>query len=238
MESIKGNPAAYEAIGRGFVRVLQRVIRSPADGHVVHDRSPEGRVDALLYDLGDDGSDHPGPLSARQRWAAERRRRFGTALGSRLIEMRRTVREAAETMPPREPPQADPEHLAMWDAAFAQAHARIEEESVVMGRPGRPPVATPTGHKVTLSFRTTSENKSRLVAAAEGERNLSEELERRVDATFRDEDALAQAMALAYGEDNGGLVHLLGEVLRILAPHGEWLDPASPASDPTEPTEP
>lgn len=42
---------------------------------------------------------------------------------------------------------------------------------------------------------------------------------------FGDEDALDRAMTLAYGADNGPLLHLIGQVLRVVAPRGgEWLD--------------
>jgi len=56
-------------------------------------------------------------------------------------------------------------------------------------------------------------------------RNLSQEAERRLEATLDEQDALDRAMILAYGADNGPLLHLIGEVLRVAAPHGgEWIE--------------
>ncbi len=93
------------------------------------------------------------------------------------------------------------------------------------GKGGRPTIATPFGRKVTLSIRTTSGIKAALAAEAEGQGgNLSEEAERRIVASLESDKSLDQAMVLAYGPDNAGLLCLIGEVLRIVTPHGEWLD--------------
>lgn len=88
------------------------------------------------------------------------------------------------------------------------------------GKVGRPSVETPPGRRVTLSFRTSSSNKGRLLAAASGERNLSEEMERRVDVTFQAEDMLDQASRL-FWPANSEFVFLVGELANNFAPKGE-----------------
>jgi len=88
---------------------------------------------------------------------------------------------------------------------------------------GRPPVEAPSGQKITLSIRTTPETKSLLTAAAVRQgANLSEEAERRLLATLRDDEALLQAMVLAYGKANAELIHLIGDLLNTFAPKAEW----------------
>ncbi|SRR6266851_1790076 len=110
------NDAGFDAAAGGIVRVLRR-LRAPGDGTTA-ESGPDARVDALLWDLGDTGEDHPGQLTARQRWAAEKRRRLGEELSARLKTMREAVREGA---PPRDAPEADPEAVAAWGAALKQA---------------------------------------------------------------------------------------------------------------------
>jgi hypothetical protein len=115
-------PATYETVARVFVRLLQRVVRSPSDGHIARDGSLEARVDSLLYELGDDGSAHPGPLLAIQRWAADRRKWFGPTLAARLIEMHKAVKDALPAK--REAAEPDPESTASsWERAFTKASA-------------------------------------------------------------------------------------------------------------------
>jgi hypothetical protein len=118
-----------ERVVRGIVRLHQR-LAAPDDGHISRDNSPEGRVDVLLYELGDDGSAHPGPLLAQQRWAAEIRRHLGPMLRERLIEMHHTVKAARQAMPPQERPPVDPEISRQWGAAFADVQAQFEDDGI------------------------------------------------------------------------------------------------------------
>ena len=76
------------------------------------------------------------------------------------------------------------------------------------GKTGRPVIEALAGDKVTLSLRTTATNKGRLVAAAKaGGRNLSEEMERRLEASFRNEaitrrlDRIERALLIAKRPD-------------------------------------
>lgn len=113
-------PAGRDATFRGHVHLWQR-LAAPGDTHVVLDQtSPEGKVDDLLFAIGDDGSDHPGPLLAQQRWAAEVRERLGP-IGPLLVEMRQVVKKALQAMPPRDLPAPDPETSHLWDKALARA---------------------------------------------------------------------------------------------------------------------
>lgn len=76
-----------------------------------------------------------------------------------------------------------------------------------------------------IGFRLPDDLKDRADSAAAGSgRSLSTETQFRLAQSFRNEDALDQAMSLAYGEPNGGFLHLIGEVLRLAAPRGEWLE--------------
>lgn len=119
--------AAAAAIVRGIARAVKR-LRTPDDPHVYRDGSVEARVDALLWDLGNDGSEHHGPQTHVHRWSEEIRRRLGD-LGPVLIEMRRTVRAHLEAMPPAEPPPSEPEHDELWRKAQERAAARRAEKA-------------------------------------------------------------------------------------------------------------
>jgi hypothetical protein len=120
------DPASRDAVARGFLRLLRR-LAAPEDGHVFRDGSSEAKVDRVLFDVGNDGSGHPGPLGYAHVWAAEVRRRLGS-LGPLLVEMRRTVREVQETMPPTERPAPDPAKVDSWTKAFDRAAARATEK--------------------------------------------------------------------------------------------------------------
>jgi hypothetical protein len=119
--------AVSESIVRGVTRLIRR-LRAPDDAHVFRDGSVEAKVDELLWDLGNDGSEHRGPLTYVHHWSAQCRRRLGP-LGPLLIEMRRGVREHLESMPAREQPQPNPEHDEGWDRARERAAARRAEEA-------------------------------------------------------------------------------------------------------------
>jgi hypothetical protein len=130
----RDDPAKGTLIIRGIARLLHR-LQAPDDAHVFLDGSVEARIDELLFDLGNDGSDHPGSLAHVHRWSEEIRRRLG-GLGPLLIEMRRAVREHLESMPPSKPPEADPQLVATWtprlereQAATLEDRARQAEEA-------------------------------------------------------------------------------------------------------------
>ena len=117
------------SVALGLNRLLQRLGTPDHYDITEYDiarNDPRRRVDELLFDLGDDGSDHPGPLTGNQRWAAEKRRRFGTLLSARLIKMRQVVRNALEAGPSREPPPADPSIQARWAAVLAKEAGKVE----------------------------------------------------------------------------------------------------------------
>jgi hypothetical protein len=111
------DPAAIATISRASARTFAR-LRAPEDLHVFQDQSIEGRVDALLFHLGDDGTDHPGPALTRQRWAKDVREHLGAALSERLAAMRIAVRDHLQSLPPA-PPPTNPKSEALWDNAFA-----------------------------------------------------------------------------------------------------------------------
>jgi hypothetical protein len=123
----RDDPAKGKLIVRGIARLLHR-LQTPDDANILLDGSAEARIDALLLDIGNDGSDHPGSLAHVHRWAEEIRRRLGP-LGPLLIEMRRIVRSHLEAMPARETPQPNPEHDEGWDRAKERAAARHAEEA-------------------------------------------------------------------------------------------------------------
>jgi hypothetical protein len=118
------DPSAYAMAAQGAIRVLQRL--QPAGEIKEGQHSPEHRADALLYDLGDDGSIHAGPPAER---AAEMRQRLGRTLDARLVEMRRKDRAALQAGPPRELPQADPAIAESWNRALEKANRRTSGEN-------------------------------------------------------------------------------------------------------------
>jgi hypothetical protein len=117
--------AVSESIVRGAARLIKR-LRAPDDAHVFRDGSVEAKVDELLWDLGNDGTEHRGPLTHVHHWSAQIRRRLGP-LGPLLIKMRRAVREHLESMPPSEPAQPKPEHVEIWDKPLAAEHVATAE---------------------------------------------------------------------------------------------------------------
>jgi hypothetical protein len=110
------DPSAYAMAAQGAIRVLQRL--QPAGEIKDGQHSPEHRADALLYDLGDDGSIHAGPSAER---AAEMRQRLGRTLDARLVEMRRKDRAALQAGPARELPRAEPAMVESWAGHLERA---------------------------------------------------------------------------------------------------------------------
>jgi hypothetical protein len=99
---------------------------------------------------------------------------------------------------------------------------------IVPKRPvGRPRLNPETAEAPSayIGFKSDDELKEQLQAAgARADRSLSAETRHRVELTFAQEDMLGQALLLAHGADNGGLIILIGEVLRALTPRGQWRD--------------
>jgi hypothetical protein len=165
---------------RGFARLLKR-LKTPDDGHVLTDGSPEARVDSWLYDLAyDDAGAYgiSGARSPRARYMLSKRERFGPAIGDRLVEMRRAVREALEAMPPREWPPSDP------DSPAAQSWARVTE------RLNEQPEAERVTRQVTALRRQIT-----LFADAGGTPAQRKQLEVRITMLAADEVTKAELLA-------------------------------------------
>src|SRR5690348_2782997 len=80
------------------------------------------------------------------------------------------------------------------------------------GRPRKP--ATP-GERSALGLRVTPQIKERLDGTARQHgRTQSQEAERRIELTFRAEDQFEQGLELIFGRQLGGLLTLLGHVIR------------------------
>jgi hypothetical protein len=80
------------------------------------------------------------------------------------------------------------------------------------GRPRKP--ATP-GERSALGLRVTPQIKEQLDGTARQHgRTQSQEAERRIELTFRAEDQFEQGLELIYGRQLGGLLTLLGHVIR------------------------
>jgi predicted DNA-binding protein len=118
---------ASAAVARGFCHLMKR-IKSPDDAHIVGEDGPERDIDVLIYDqLGYELE--PPNTSARARWVAAQRRRFGDELGGRLLRIRRAMKAAQEAGPPREMAKPDPAVAASWAHAIAEIKARRERTS-------------------------------------------------------------------------------------------------------------
>ena len=108
--------AASTEVARGIVHVLRR-LRAPDDGHIGMDGSVERRLDRLIYDSLGAGENEN---SARGRWAAEQRQRFGSEIGNRLLRIHRAISPAMEAENAR--------IAASWDRAIAKHNAKIDAE--------------------------------------------------------------------------------------------------------------
>src|SRR5215831_18446747 len=89
------------------------------------------------------------------------------------------------------------------------------------GRRGGWPKRKPApGERVPLSFRLTPESKGRIdrAAAASG-RSISQEVELRIDLSFRDIDAFDRAIEIGHGRQIAGLLMLFGRVMRDVGAH-------------------
>ena len=82
-----------------------------------------------------------------------------------------------------------------------------------LARPGRPSKAgkRATGKRYPLNMRTTAAIRERLVeAAAQSGRSLAQEVEARLERSFRDQRLLDQVLELAYGRQLAGVIIALG----------------------------
>lgn len=93
------------------------------------------------------------------------------------------------------------------------------------------------GERVPMSFRVTPEFKRMLDdASAKSGKSLSQEVEARLEQSFRDEQHLEQALELIYGKALAGILTILGDVMQrvgaraVTASHppnavenGDWL---------------
>jgi hypothetical protein len=75
-----------------------------------------------------------------------------------------------------------------------------------------------------LSFRLTPESKARIdKAAAASGRSISQEVELRLDLSFRDIDAFDRAIEVGHGRQIAGLLMLFGRVMRDVGAHAAHL---------------
>jgi hypothetical protein len=105
-------------------------------------------------------------------------------------------------------------------------------------RAGRPARVAETGERVSLGLRVTPKLKNLLDAAArDNGRSQSAEGASRLEASFRTEGFLSEALALRYGQPLAGILIYLGEVARQttrglqgvdLVESGEWPDLEQP----------
>ena len=81
-------------------------------------------------------------------------------------------------------------------------------------KPGRPPL--PGGERVPLGLRVTTEVRDRLNEACKASgRSLSQEAEFRLEQTFKAQNAVFDALDLAYGRPWAGLLLAIAEVSQI-----------------------
>jgi hypothetical protein len=91
-------------------------------------------------------------------------------------------------------------------------------------RIGRPAKAPEPGSRVSLGLKVTGDIKGRLDATARANgRTQSQEAEARLERSFHEEELLPQLLELAYGRQTAGLLLLLGECIRDIAPHASFL---------------
>jgi hypothetical protein len=100
-----------------------------------------------------------------------------------------------------------------------------------MRRPGPKPKGPFEDKRRTLTTRITEATRLALEnSAAEKGRSLSQEIEFRIECSFRDDNWLDAALDAAYGSRNAGVLMLLGRVMRDAGAFAEattlpdWLD--------------
>jgi hypothetical protein len=93
-------------------------------------------------------------------------------------------------------------------------------------KPGRPRLKPAERKSRNLTFRSRGALRQKLEdATRKSGRSVSEEIERRLEYSFRDEDVLASAADLAYGREIAALVDILGRVLDSIDIHATLAGP-------------
>jgi hypothetical protein len=117
--------ASRQALAVGLHHAMQRLAH-PDDAHVYRDGGIQAQVDQLIWDLGNDASEHRGPLLHVHHWAAGVRRYLGP-LGPLLVRMRQSVREHLEALPAEPLPAVDSERAEILDRARAEQLVKTAE---------------------------------------------------------------------------------------------------------------
>lgn len=87
-------------------------------------------------------------------------------------------------------------------------------------RRGRPPLPPKKGKRYPLSLRTTKELQELLHQASDRTgRSIAQEVEFRLEQSFRDDDKVLSLFELAYGRQNAGVLVLLGCALAYASAH-------------------
>lgn len=91
-------------------------------------------------------------------------------------------------------------------------------------RRGRPPIGD-SAKRASFNTRIREAVLARVKSAAEQSgRSVSEEIEFLLENYTRDADQTQQTLALLLGEDDGALLLLIAQVLRVVKARGEYLD--------------
>src|SRR5438067_233218 len=87
-------------------------------------------------------------------------------------------------------------------------------------RSGRPSRQLVPGERVPMSFRVRPELKGKMDGAAENSgRSVAQEIELRLENSFRDENYADQAMELAYGQQPAALLATIARVMDYVGRH-------------------
>jgi predicted transcriptional regulator len=83
------------------------------------------------------------------------------------------------------------------------------------GRPGRPALSQSDRKNRNLTFRSRDDLRDRLdEAARQSQRSISEEIERRLERSFLDQQLMTSALELAYVQGPAGVLLAIGEVMK------------------------
>ena len=92
-------------------------------------------------------------------------------------------------------------------------------------RPGPRPRGPFEDKRRTLTTQITDGMRDRLdTAAAAASRSLSQEIEMRLEQSFRDEDLASSFSEAVYGPQLAGILDLIGAVVRNVTPQSQWLE--------------
>ncbi len=108
-------------------------------------------------------------------------------------------------------------YFAVLDNIILYPYSRIMKspsESAVSRPRGRPAKHPTEGKRIPLGLRVTAQIKQRLDdAAAKNGRSQSQEAELRLERSFERQDLLPETLALAFGQEAGGLLMAAGMVM-------------------------